>query len=118
MTIERYLTKAIVKDLKKKMVFLGGPRQMGKTTCSNYTAKSHFPSFTYFNWDNRDHRKDILNSRWPTDSRLIILDEIHKYTRWKSFVKGEYDIHKERCNFFITGSARLDVYKKGGDPLL
>ena len=118
MTIERYLTKAIVKDLKKKMVFLGGPRQVGKTTCSNYTAKSHFPSFTYFNWDNRDHRKDILNSRWPTDSRLIILDEIHKYTRWKSFVKGEYDIHKERCNFFITGSARLDVYKKGGDSLL
>ncbi len=113
----RYLEKYIQKDLKKKMVFVGGARQVGKTTL----AKSLLETFSYgryLNYDDFDHRKSILEKKWKTDDKLIIFDEIHKYKYWKNFVKGVYDIQKEEHSFLITGSARLDVYKKGGDSLV
>ena len=59
-----------------------------------------------------------MQSIWPGDANLIILDEIHKYKKWKSFVKGEYDTLKDKYRFLITGSARLDIYRKGGDSML
>jgi hypothetical protein len=59
-----------------------------------------------------------MQSNWPGNADLIILDKIHKYKKWKSFLKGEYDTLKDRYRFLITGSARLDVYRKGGDSML
>jgi predicted AAA+ superfamily ATPase len=59
-----------------------------------------------------------MQSNWPGDAELIILDEIHKYKKWKSLVKGEYDKLKDKYSFLITGSARLDLYRKGGDSML
>lgn len=111
---KRYLLAFIEKDLQEKMIFLGGPRQVGKTTFS----KNIQTEYAYYNWDNKFDRKAILKMAWPVDKKLIILDEIHKYSRWKNFIKGEYDVKKEKHNFFVTGSARLNVYKKGGDSLL
>ena len=115
---ERYLTKVAVEDLKEKMVFLGGPGQVGKTTLARELIASHFGSAGYYNWDNRNDRRNIIRSSWPGDANLIILDEIHKYKNWKSFVKGEYDTLKDKYRFLITGSARLDIYRKGGDSML
>jgi predicted AAA+ superfamily ATPase len=111
----RYLSKFIKKDLKKKMVFLGGPRQVGKTTMSKtLLAKSS----EYFNWDNDEQKKAILTKRWRKDSALVILDELHKYPRWKSWLKGIWDVRISDQTFLVTGSARLDVYQKSGDSLL
>ena len=115
---DRYLVSEIGKDLKKKMVFLGGPRQVGKTTFAREIIARAFHSFAYFNWDNRKDRKTIQKAEWPATAKLIILDEIHKNPKWKSLVKGEYDLHKERFSFLVTGSARLNIYKRGGDSLL
>ncbi len=113
----RYLTPYIVEDLMEKMVFVGGPRQVGKTTlCRNFVA-THFSNHAYFNWDNRTDRKAISASSWPGDTELLILDEIHKYRQWKGLIKGEYDKLKETYKFLVTGSARLDLYRRGGDSL-
>lgn len=114
---DRYLTPFIVEDLREKMVFVGGPRQVGKTTlCRNFVA-THFGNHAYFNWDNRTDRKAIVASSWPGDAELLILDEIHKYRQWKGLIKGEYDKLKETYKFLVTGSARLDLYRRGGDSL-
>jgi len=114
---ERYLTNYIVDDLKDKMVFVGGPRQVGKTTlCRNFIGAS-FRNHAYFNWDNRADRKTIMAASWPGEADLLIFDEIHKYRQWKGLIKGEYDKFKDRFKFLVTGSARLDLYRKGGDSL-
>ena len=113
----RYLTKYVLEDLAAKMVFIGGPRQVGKTTLAQNLVASHFKQFGYYNWDNRQDRRDIMSSNWPGNADLIILDEIHKYKKWKSLVKGEYDKLKGAYRFLITGSARLDLYRKGGDSM-
>ena len=115
----RYLEKYIVEDLQDgKMVFVGWPRQVGKTTLALQIAKKYFPKFTYLNRDNLEHRKRIIKGEYDFGSELIILDEIHKFSKWKSFLKGEYDVKKDRYKFLITGSARLDVYQKWGDSML
>ena len=114
---ERYLTQYILDDLKDKMVFVGGPRQVGKTTlCRNFVATS-FKNPAYFNWDNRADRKTIMAATWPGDAELLIFDEIHKYRQWKGLIKGEYDKHNAIFRFLVAGSARLDLYRRGGDSL-
>lgn len=113
----RYLTEYVVEDLAEKMVFIGGPRQVGKTTLATNIISQYFKNSAYFSWDNKQDRRKIINSDWPGNADLLILDEIHKYRKWKNLVKGEYDKLKEKYKFLVTGSARLDVYRKGGDSL-
>lgn len=115
--LKRYLTKQILDDLKGKMVFLGGPRQVGKTTFARTIVSGNYKHPSYFNWDFRQDRRDIVASSWPSQTDLIIFDEIHKYKKWKTLVKGIYDKHKEDFTILVTGSARLDIYRKGGDSL-
>lgn len=118
MIIDRYLKDRVIKDLSERMVFIGGPRQVGKTTLAQELVAKSFDQTGYYNWDNRNDRRQIMQSNWPGNADLIILDEIHKYKKWKSFLKGEYDTLKDRYRFLITGSARLDIYRKGGDSML
>jgi predicted AAA+ superfamily ATPase len=113
----RYLTDQILQDLSEKMVFIGGARQIGKTTLAKELVAPHFREFAYFNWDARSDRKKIMGSEFPGSAELLIFDEIHKYKKWKSLLKGEYDTRKDRYKFLITGSARLNIYRKGGDSL-
>jgi predicted AAA+ superfamily ATPase len=112
----RYLTKYILNDLEKKMVFLTGPRQSGKTTLVLDLMKN-LPGI-YLNWDDPDQKKLILKREWSDDDRYIALDEIHKFSRWKNFLKGTYDTQKNKHRFIVTGSAKLDVFKKGQDSML
>ncbi len=114
---KRYLSSPIVEDLKNKMVFVGGPRQVGKTTLARILVGAQFEETAYFNWDNKAERRQIMAAQWPGAAELIILDEIHKFSGWKRFIKGEYDVHKDKYRFLVTGSARLDIYRKGGDSL-
>lgn len=113
----RYLTSCVYKDLHEKMVFVGGARQVGKTTFAVNLIGEKFKEFCCYNWDNRSDRKMIQRSDWPGNAELIILDEIHKYKKWKNLIKGEYDKLKTKYKFLITGSARLDIYRRGGDSL-
>ena len=115
---KRYLTEFVVEDLAEKMVFIGGPRQVGKTTIARDLIAKQFHQSGYYNWDSKSDRRKIIQSNWPGNADLIIFDEIHKYKKWKSFVKGEYDTLKNKYHFLITGSARLDLYRKGGDSML
>ena len=113
---KRYLVPAVLADLKEKMVFLGGPRQVGKTTFATKLIGTQLRSYAY-SWDRVPERREALKGNWPADAKLIILDEFHKHTKWKTWIKGEYDTNKDRLNFFLTGSARLDLYRRGGDSL-
>jgi len=115
---ERYLNKLVTADLKEKMVFIGGPRQVGKTTFAKEIGRLHYTKSACLNWDSREDRQAILASRFDASAGLLIFDEIHKYKQWKNYVKGVYDTYKERFEVLITGSARLDIYRKGGDSLM
>lgn len=117
--LTRYLEPYIKQDLQKRMVFLGGPRQVGKTTLSQKLIKNfHDDHPAYLNWDSDIHRNKIKNREWPKNEKLIILDEIHKFKNWRNFVKGLFDTLKNTHSFLVTGSARLDHFRKGGDSLL
>lgn len=117
--IKRYIENNVRQDLKDKMVFIYGPRQVGKTTFAEQIGKKFYPdNFLYLNWDNRNDRKNIISSTFKADTKLIIFDEIHKYSDWKNYLKGEYDKNKNKYHYIVTGSARLVIYQKGGDSLL
>jgi predicted AAA+ superfamily ATPase len=114
----RYIAPYILQDLTKKMVFVGGPRQVGKTTLAQAILSSNYPSGRYLNWDYDEDRQDILRKQWSADQKLLVFDELHKFPRWKNWIKGIYDVSHEFHSFLITGSARLDVYRRGGDSLM
>lgn len=114
----RYLETRIVEDLQEKMVFIGGPRQVGKTTVAQHIGKQQYAHPQYLNWDFGQHRQDILNYHFDSNADVLIFDEIHKYKQWKNYLKGLYDTHKKQFHIIVTGSARLDLYRKGGDSLL
>ncbi len=116
MILHRYPESCIRADLKDKMVFLAGPRQVGKTTLAK-SVLGQFGTGVYLNWDNRDDRREIRAARWPGGQGLVVLDELHKWRSWKGWIKGEYDKHRDRLHFLVTGSARLDIYRRGGDSL-
>jgi len=114
----RYITPFILEDLRKKMVFVGGPRQVGKTTLAKAVLSAAFPAGRYLNWDFDEDRQDILQKRWSADNTLLVFDELHKFPRWKRWIKGIYDVSHKTHSFLVTGSARLDVYRRGGDSLM
>lgn len=114
----RYIEAPIVEDLTKKMVFISGPRQVGKTTLANALGKNHYATTSYLSWDNPEHRKTILESRFNPHAKLLIFDELHKYRYWKRDLKGLYDTSHDRFAIIVTGSARLDLYRRGGDSLM
>jgi hypothetical protein len=119
MRIPRYLQSAVTDGLKRKMVFVGGPRQVGKTTFAlsflGKRADETHPA--YLNWDHPDVPPRLRRAELPAGAPLLLLDEIHKYSRWRNLLKGIYDTERSRRKIIVTGSARLDYYRKGGDSL-
>ncbi len=115
----RYLEGPVAAVLPRKMVFIGGPRQVGKTTLAlslvGKDADESHPA--YCNWDDPRVASRLRARELPPDEPLIVLDEIHKYARWRNLVKGIWDTEKSRRRILVTGSARLDYYRKGGDSL-
>jgi predicted AAA+ superfamily ATPase len=107
----------------RKMAFVSGPRQVGKTTLARKVAGSH-GSMEYFNWDVLTDRKRFARNAYffeeidRTGDDVVILDEIHKYARWKSYLKGAFDGFGQELRFIVTGSGRLDLYSRGGDSLV
>lgn len=112
----------------RQMLFLVGPRQVGKTTTSLEVSEPYKHHF-YFNWDIQSDRikivegpnaiaemmqLDTLRKNIP----VVVFDELHKYGKWKTFLKGFFDKYSKRVHIIVTGSARLDIYKAGGDSLM
>ena len=108
----------------KSMVFLVGPRQVGKTTLTRIISRS-FVNSLYFNWDIPQNKARLAENpsffqeikRRNSSTPLIIFDEIHKFKDWKNYLKGVYDEFHDRYQFLVSGSGRLDIYQRGGDSL-
>lgn len=111
--IRRKITEALLSDLDTKIVLLSGPRQAGKTTLS----RSLFQKFEYLNYDSADDRKLIRSNGWSRATDLVVFDELHKQPKWKSFIKEIFDTEGVRPRLLVTGSARMETLKKGGDSL-
>ncbi|MDO8349194.1 MAG: ATP-binding protein [Planctomycetota bacterium] len=109
----RYLVPQVEADLAKKMVFVAGPRQVGKTTMALGLPGGRK---AYRSWDVPADREKILRDELPPGD-LLILDEIHKYRRWRNHLKGLYDRADRAHRILVTGSARLDLYRFAGDSL-
>jgi hypothetical protein len=109
----RYLTAALRRDLARKMAFVAGPRQVGKTTLALGLPGARA---AYLNWDVALHRDRILRGELPAGA-FWIFDEIHKYRRWRNYLKGLYDGRPRGQRILVTGSGRLDLYRFGGDAL-
>jgi hypothetical protein len=111
--LDRYLISQIREDLTRKMVFVGGPRQVGKTTLAK---KLLIDDQGYLNWDIQEHRERILRHEFYP-SKLWVFDEIHKYRLWRNYLKGVYDNKSSEQQILVTGSAKLDYYRYSGDSL-
>lgn len=109
---------------QKAMIFLIGPRQVGKTTFAKILGKN-LANQIYLNWDSlSDKRKITENPTFFTEiprvdfsKPLVILDEIHKKAKWKDYLKGIYDEFAPEFKFLVLGSGRLDLFQQGGDSL-
>jgi hypothetical protein len=105
------------------MALVSGPRQVGKTTACRAIGD------VYLNWDNADHRRIILRGpaalaeavgldQLRASPPVLVLDELHKYRKWKALLKGFFDTYGNRVRIVVTGSSRLDIYRRGGDSLM
>ena len=128
--MERMYDALIAKHLAhyRQMLFMVGPRQVGKTTLSQHAVKQAAHS-VYLNWDYEPDQLLILKGteallkqyaflQIRQEKSLLTLDEIHKYKQWRNFLKGLYDKHEDLINIIVTGSSQLDVFKTGGDSLM
>ncbi|MBI2265795.1 MAG: ATP-binding protein [Armatimonadetes bacterium] len=108
-----------------KMLFLSGPRQVGKTTLAGMAISAWPAGSRYMNWDIAEDRLKILRNedllapvRRVGERVMIVFDELHKMNRFKQWLKGWHDSHSHECLTWVTGSGRLDLYQRGGDSLL
>ncbi len=121
MDIPRYLKDSLLEDAlaDRKMAFISGPRQVGKTTLSKQCLDA---SANYFNWDVTEFKHTWVRSPLKSIEGIgtgpVVFDELHKYPHWKTSLKGLYDQVGNQTPIIVTGSARLDLYKRGGDSLL
>ena len=111
--MEREIKPFILSDLNDKIVLITGPRQCGKTTLS----KALFSNYYYLNFDLLEHRLEIKKKLWDKSADLVIFDELHKMTNWKSFLKGIFDTQSNYQKMLVTGSAKLETFRKVGDSL-
>jgi predicted AAA+ superfamily ATPase len=117
---------AVLKDhleRHRQMALVSGPRQVGKTTVCRSLSDY------YLNWDNADDRRRVLRGPAVLAQTLqldslrakppvAVLDELHKYSKWKSLLKGFFDTYGDRVRLIVTGSSRLDVFRRGSESLM
>lgn len=114
--MQRKQTEQIIKDLEKKIVFIVGPRQVGKTWISKEIGKK-YKKTVYLNYDRFEDREIIKKEQWLKDTELLIFDELHKMENWKNYLKGVYDTKEKDLKILVTGSARMETFRQSGDSL-
>lgn len=126
--IERHLKEiCFSSDFGRQMRFVAGPRQVGKTTLAKTFLSRSQMREGYYNWDLRKIRDRYRKDPYFFETYLydfegerplwICFDEIHKMPKWKNILKDYFDRFEKECRFIITGSARLDWFRKSGDSL-
>lgn len=127
--IDRHLEKiAFSPDIGRQMVFIGGPRQAGKTTLARRVLDENVSASLYYNWDLREIRDAFRSDPSFFESAMrgvrtelripwVCFDEIHKMPKWKNILKGIFDKFEAECRFIVTGSARLEWFRRAGDSL-
>ncbi len=114
--MRRIQKEIIEQDLNKKMVFLVGPRQVGKTWLAKEISKNYENSL-YLNYDSSKDREMMKDESWLPNTDLLIFDEIHKMPKWKNYIKGVFDNKPDDMHILVTGSARLNTFRQSGDSL-
>lgn len=114
--MKRYLSENIRADLKKKMVLLTGPRQVGKTTLAKDLMAEYLRP-QYLNWDVSADRRILIDQSWSPRADLLVFDEIHKMPNWKAYLKGVFDGRSEGQAILVTGSARMETFRQSGESL-
>ena len=114
--MKRPIHALIAKDLARKLVFVTGPRQIGKTTLSQQLQADCAPA-QYFNYDVAADKVRIERFGWLPTSKLVVLDELHKMPQWKGWLKGVWDGRSPQQQLLVTGSARMDTFRQAGDSL-
>ena len=114
--MKRYLHRAVKSDLARKLVFVVGPRQVGKTTFAKGLMAEYMPN-QYLNWDVPNDTRIIQDQSWSLRAKLLVLDELHKMRGWKSYLKGVWDGRVADQAILVTGSARMDTFREGGASL-
>ena len=114
--MQRYLEQIVFKDIKKKLVILTGPRQVGKTYMSRQLM-SYFQNPLYLNWDIPEHRVRLQKQDWYDLHDVVVMDEIHKMANWKQWLKGVTDAKASGTSLLVTGSARMETFRQAGESL-
>ncbi len=121
MEVKRLQIDQILKDLQKKMVFIAGPRQVGKTWLAQEVMKQ-YKTARYLNYDSTEDREVIRDKKWLQNTDLLVFDELHKMPGWKNYLKGLFDVTRVQqqnpVHILVTGSAGLDTYRFKGDSLV
>ncbi len=126
MTEHPRLYTALLRDhleRHRQMALVSGPRQVGKTTVCRSLGEA------YLDWDNTDDRRQFLRGpaalarvlaldRLRARPPIAVFDELHKHSKWKTLLKGFFDTYGSRVRVLVTGSSRLDVFRRGGDSLM
>ena len=114
--MKRHIEEIILSDLKKKMVFITGPRQVGKTWFAKQIM-AFYKSPQYLNYDVEEDRRIILKTAWKPECDLLIFDEVHKMKNWKMYLKGVFDGREKGQATLVTGSARMETFRQSGESL-
>ena len=112
----RYLEKYLKKDLKEKILILTGPRQSGKTMLSKNLYSSSV-DYDYFNYFDVKDRLMLEKKEWNRDCKYLVFDELHIKKNWKRWLKALYETKGLNPGIIVTGSARLETYRRSGDSL-
>ncbi len=114
--MKRYLDDLVAADLRRKMILLTGPRQVGKTTLCREQMIA-FGSAQYLNWDIAADRAILLRGSWSPHTNLLVMDEVHKMPGWKNWLKGVVDGRPPTQALLVTGSARMETWRQSGESL-
>lgn len=115
------------KEFGRQMRFIAGPRQSGKTTLAKGFLKKKQCQSLYFNWDEKNTRINFMENphffyetikKQKIKNPWICFDEIHKSTNWKNLLKAHFDHYEKDIHTIVTGSARLDLFRRSGDSLV
>ena len=86
----RYIAGFVEESLKSSAVFIGGPKQVGKTTFAlsliANEADARHPA--YLNWDHAPSAEKIRKTMFPAAEPLLVFDELHKFKAWKRWILG------------------------------
>lgn len=127
--IQRSITNSIIPWIKRKeILFINGPRQVGKTTLMKEFQRrleEDGQKTFYLNLENPNDLALVENYELflktvlgHVKTRVVVfLDEIQLHSRPSNFLKYIFDEYGSKIKLFATGSANLDMKAKLQDSL-